>query len=193
MIEINENEIKEISLNIKTIVIDSEEIEPDADEVVNLLQRVFDGETVSEEEIDDVFGEESKTEIELCTVAEMYLNKEGSIEISYVENEDDEQSKTNSKIIFSPSEPGLVIMTKDGAMNAVLSFEEGKQHICTYDTPFMPIKVYVDSKVVDNRLMTDGELRLNYTLNLNDNEPQHFSVEVKIKEEPQDLLKELLS
>ena len=193
MIEIKENEIKDISLKIKTIVIDSEEIEPDADEVVNLLQRVFDGETVSEQEIDDVFGEESKTEIELCTVAEMYLNKEGSIEISYVENEDDEQLKTNSKIIFSPSEPGLVIMTKDGAMNAVLSFEEGKQHICTYDTPFMPIKVYVDAKVVDNRLMTDGELRLNYTLHLNDNEPQHFSVEVKIKEEPQDLLKELLS
>ena len=193
MIEINGNEIKEISLKIKTIVIDSEEIEPDAEEMVNLLQRVFDGETVSEKEIDDVFGEESETEIELFTEAEMYLNKEGSIEISYVENEDDEQLKTNSKIIFSPSEPGLVIMTKDGAMNAVLSFEEGKQHICTYDTPFMPIKVYVDSKVVDNRLMTDGELRLNYTLNLNDNEPQHFSVEVKIKEEPQDLLKELLS
>ena len=193
MIEIKENEIKDISLKIKTIVIDSEEIEPDAEEMVNLLQRVFDGETVSEKEIDDVFGEESETEIELFTEAEMYLNKEGSIEISYVENEDDEQLKTNSKIIFSPSEPGLVIMTKDGAMNAVLSFEEGKQHICTYDTPFMPIKVYVDSKVVDNRLMTDGELRLNYTLNLNDNEPQHFSVEVKIKEEPQDLLKELLS
>ena len=193
MIEIKENEIKDISLKIKTIVIDSEEIEPDAEEMVNLLQRVFDGETVSEKEIDDVFGEESETEIELFTEAEMYLNKEGSIEISYVENEDDEQLKTNSKIIFSPSEPGLVIMTKDGAMNAVLSFEEGKQHICTYDTPFMPIKVYVDAKVVDNRLMTDGELRLNYTLNLNDNEPQHFSVEVKIKEEPQDLLKELLS
>ena len=193
MIEINENEIKEISLKIKTIVIDSEEIEPDAEEMVNLLQRVFDGETVSEKEIDDVFGEESETEIELFTEAEMYLNKEGSIEISYVENEDDEQLKTNSKIIFSPSEPGLVIMSKEGAMNAVLSFEEGKQHICTYDTPFMPIKVYVDAKVVDNRLMTDGELRLNYTLNLNDNEPQHFSVEVKIKEEPQDLLKELLS
>lgn len=193
MIEIKENEIKDISLKIKTIVIDSEEIEPDAEEVVSLLQRVFDGETVSEQEIDDVFGEESKTEIELCTVAEMYLNKEGNIEIDYIENEDDEQLKTNSKIIFSPSEPGLVIMSKDGAMNAVLSFEEGKQHICTYDTPFMPIKVYVDAKVVDNRLMTDGELRLNYTLNLNDNEPQHFSVEVKIKEEPQDLLKELLS
>ena len=91
MIEIKENEIKDISLKIKTIVIDSEEIEPDAEEVVSLLQRVFDGETVSEQEIDDVFGEESKTEIELCTVAEMYLNKEGSIEISYVENEDDEQ------------------------------------------------------------------------------------------------------
>ena len=193
MIEINENEIKDISLKIKTVVIDSEGIDATAEDVVGLLSRIFDGENVSEDEINDIIGKDESSEIELCTEGELAVNREGCVEISYVENEDDEEIRTHSKIIFSPSEPGLVIMTKDGAMNAVLSFEEGKQHICTYDTPFMPIKVYVDSKVVDNRLMTDGELRLNYTLNLNDNEPQHFSVEVKIKEEPQDLLKELLS
>lgn len=193
MIEINENEIKEISLKIKTIVIDSERIDATAEDVVGLLSRIFDGENVSEEEINDIIGEDESSEIELCTEGELAVNREGCVEISYLENEDDEQIKTLSKIIFSPSDTGLVIMTKEGAMNTVLSFEEGKTHICTYDTPFMPIKVYVNASLVDNRLLSDGELRLNYVLSLNDTEPQHFIVEVKIKEEPQDFLRELLS
>ena len=193
MIEINGNEIKEISLKIKTIVIDSEGIDATAEDVVGLLSRIFDGENVSEEEINDIIGEDESSEIELCTEGELAVNREGCVEISYLENEDDEQIKTLSKIIFSPSDTGLVIMTKEGAMNTVLSFEEGKTHICTYDTPFMPIKVYVNASLVDNRLLSDGELRLNYVLNLNDTEPQHFIVEVKIKEEPQDFLRELLS
>lgn len=193
MIEINENEIKDISLKIKTIVIDSEGIDATAEDVVGLLSRIFDGENVSEEEINDIIGEDESSEIELCTEGELTVNREGCVEISYMENEDDEQIKTLSKIIFSPSDTGLVIMMKEGAMNTVLSFEEGKTHICTYDTPFMPIKVYVTASLVDNRLLSDGELRLNYILSLNDTEPQHFIVEVKIKEEPQDVLGELLS
>lgn len=193
MIEISENEIKEISLKIKTVVIDSEEIDATAEDVVGLLSRIFDGENVSEDEINDIIGEDESSEIELCTEGELSINPDGCVEISYMENEDDEQIKTRSKIIFSPTDTGLVIMTKEGAMNTILSFEEGKTHICTYDTPFMPIKVYVNASLVDNRLLSDGELRLNYILSLNDSEPQHFIVEVKIKEEPQDLLRELLS
>ncbi len=193
MIEIKENEIKNISLKIKTVVIDSEDFDATAEDVVGLLQRIFDGENVSEEEITEMIGAEESSELELCTEATMYLNQEGSVEISYLENEDDEQLKTRAKIIFAPEHPELVVMIKEGAMGAYLSFEQGKTHICTYETPFMPIKVYVDAQLVDNRLLRDGEMRMNYILNLNDTDPQHFVVEVKIKEEPDDLLKELLS
>ncbi len=193
MIEIKENEIKNISLKIKTVVIDSEDFDATAEDVVGLLQRIFDGENVSEQDIDDIIGSEESSELELCTEATMYLNRDGSVEISYMENEDDEQLKTYSKIIFDPSEPELVVMSKEGAMSAILSFEQGRTHICTYDTPFMPIKVYVDASLVDNRLLTDGEMRLNYILNLNDTDPQHFVVEVKIKEEKDDVLSELFS
>ncbi len=193
MIEIKENEIKNISLKIKTVVIDSEDFDATAEDVVGLLQRIFDGEDVSEKDIDDIIGSEETSELELCTEATMYLNREGSVEISYMENEDDEQLKTHAKIIFDPSEPELVVMSKEGAMSAILSFEQGRTHICTYDTPFMPIKVYVDASLVDNRLLTDGEMRLNYILNLNDTDPQHFIVEARIKEEEEDLLGELFS
>ncbi len=192
MIELKKNEIKNISLKIKTIVIDSEDFDATAEDVVELLKRIFEGENISDDEINDIIGEDESSEIELFTEATATLNKEGSVEISYTENEDDEQLKTFSKIIFFPENPGLVVMSKEGAMSAILSFEQGRTHICTYDTPFMPIKVYVNASLVDNRLLTEGELRLNYILNLNDTAPQHFIVEVKIKEEPADLLKDLI-
>ena len=151
-----------------------------------------DGENV-EKEVADIMDEEAQSEIELCTEATLSEIEDGCIEISYLENEDDEQLKTRAKIIFSKENPSLVIMSKEGAMSAFLSFEEGKTHICTYDTPFMPIKVYVNASLVENKLLSCGTLKLNYILNLNDCAPQHFSVEVKIKEEPEDILRELFS
>ena len=192
MIEIKKNETKDISLKIKTIVIDPEAVDMGEDELLALLKRMADGENV-EKEVAGIMDEESQSEIELCTEATLSEKEDGCIEISYLENEDDEQLKTHAKIIFSKANPSLVIMSKEGAMSAFLSFEEGKTHICTYDTPFMPIKVYVNASVVDNRLLSDGSLKLNYILNLNDCAPQHFAVEVKIKEEPEDILKGLFS
>lgn len=193
MLQIIPNKKSELVLSIKTSVIDPTELETSAEDVLNLLKRVVDGENVGEGEINDLIGGEEPSEIELCTEATIEINNEGSVEIAYYENEDDEMLKTLSKIIFSPNDPSLVVMTKEGAMRAILSFEEGKTHICTYDTPFMPIKVYVTASRVDNRLLCDGYLRLNYVLVLNDTPPQHFSVEVKAKEAPEDPLKSIFS
>ena len=192
MIEINTNEEKAISLKIKTVVIDPEAVDMGEEEILSLLKRMAEGENV-EKEVEEIMDSEAQSEIELCTEATMKLKEDGCIEIAYMENEDDEQMKTLSKIIFSKDNPSLVIMSKEGAMSAFLSFEAGKTHICTYDTPFMPIKVYVNASVVENELLTTGTLKLNYILNLNDCAPQHFAVEVKIKEEPEDVLKELFS
>ena len=78
-------------------------------------------------------------------------------------------------------------------MDAVLSFEEGKTHICQYKTPYMPIKVYVETKTVKNTLLADGRLALDYTISLNDTDPQHFIISVKIKEVETDTIRALLS
>ena len=191
MIEIAPNETKNITLSIKTTVIDPEQEMPSDEEMLAMMKRIVEGEDVSEQEISDLLGEENTNEIELCTEATLSMNQKGGVEIAYMENEDDEALKTRSRIIFNTRDTGLVAMTKEGAMKAILSFEEGKTHICTYDTPFMPIKVYVESHRVDNRLLTDGYLKLNYVINLNDTPPQHFLVEVKIRENEPNILSEL--
>jgi uncharacterized beta-barrel protein YwiB (DUF1934 family) len=74
----------------------------------------------------------------------------------------------------------------------VLSFEEGKMHVCAYDTPFMPFKVYVETNRLDNKLLEKGKLKLDYILNLNDTPPQHFIITVTAKETPEDTIKGLI-
>ena len=193
MIIINPGETKDIILSIRTTVIDPEEDLPDGEEILAMMKRLVEGENVSDKEISELLGEENVSKIELCTEAKLSMNSKGGVEISYMENEDDDALKTYSRIIFNTRDAGLVAMTKEGAMKAILSFEEGRTHICTYDTPFMPIKVYVESSRVDNRLLTDGYLKLNYVINLNDTPPQHFLVEVNIKETAPDVLGELFN
>ena len=182
MININPGEKKEIVLSIKTVVIDSSEKDIPEEKMLEMLKRMVDGDAISDDDVSELLGEDETSEIELCTEASLSMNTKGGVEISYMENEDDETLKTRSRILFNTRDEGLVAMTKEGAMKAILSFEEGKTHICTYDTPFMPIKVYVEALRVDNRLLSDGRLKLNYVLNLNDTPSQHFIVDVKIKE-----------
>ena len=192
MIDIRPNETKEIVLTIKTVVIDPAEKDIPDEMLLSMLKRIVEGENVSDREITELLGDDTKSEIELSTEAKMSMNNKGGIEIVYMENEDDPTITTRSRILFNTRDPGLVAMTKDGAMKAFLSFEEKKTHICTYDTPFMPIKVYVTASKVDNRLLSHGRLKLNYVLNLNDTPSQHFIVDVKIKESEPDMLDEIL-
>ena len=182
---------KEISLKIKTLIIDEESPNLIAEELERLLLRAMRDE-LTEDEINDALGEDATDEIELCTEGFIETNSQGQIEISYMENEDDPQLRTKSKIIFHPEEPTLVIMSKEGAISTVLSFEEGKTHICAYDTPFMPFKVYVTTRKLVNKLLESGKMKLDYILNINDTDPQHFCISVTIKETSEDILKEFL-
>lgn len=184
---------KEISLKIKTLVIDEADPETIARELGRLLERAAEDGEISDKELDRMLEFDEADEIELCTEAKIETNEDGQIEISYKENEDDPQLSTLSKIIFHPDHKELLAMSKQGAISTVLSFEEGKMHVCSYDTPFMPFKVYVNTNKLDNRLLKDGKLKLDYILNLNDTPPQHFIITVSAKEVCEDPLKDFLA
>ena len=183
---------KEISLKIKTLIIDEESPELIAEELERLLFQAMKDE-LSDEEVIDALGSDATDEVELCTEGYIETNSRGQIEISYHENEDDPKTATLSKIIFHPEEPSLLIMSKEGAIRTVLSFEEGRTHICAYDTPFMPFKIYVTTNKLNNRLLESGRMKLDYVLNINDTPPQHFIITVTAKDAPEDLLGEAIS
>ena len=184
---------KEISLKIKTLVIDEADPANLANDLEKLLARAIEEGELSEKELDRMLEFDEADEIELCTEAMIETNANGQIEISYRENEDDPRMSTVSKIIFHPDHKELLAMSKQGAISTVLSFEEGKMHVCAYDTPFMPFKVYVNTNKLDNRLLENGRLKLDYILNLNDTAPQHFIITVSAKEVNEDPLKDFLA
>ena len=182
---------REISIQIKTLIIDEESPDLIATELERILAKAMsEGDLVDGEAI-DALGGDATDEIELCTEGYIETNSRGQIEISYKENEDDPQIANTSKMIFHPAEPSLFIMSKEGAISSVLSFEEGKTHVCSYDTPFMPFKVYVTTNKLDNRLLERGRLKLDYILNINGTPPQHFIITVNLKEMPRDTIGEL--
>ena len=183
MIEINKNQEKNVSLKIRSLVVDPQELCGTEAEMAQLLQRILDDDTAFFDDLAEVISDEAKDEIELYTEAVMRMDESGCIEIEYYENADDDMMRTLSKIVFYDHAPEIVSMTKEGAMQAFLSFEAGKTHVCTYDTPFMSFKIYVDSKAVDNRLLDEGHLHLNYVLNFADNPPQHFILDIDLKDD----------
>lgn len=193
MLELKPNQKKHITLTVKTVVIDPDGFDGADAEIVRLLQSIIESEGEGTEDLGHLDEAEPAQEIELCTEATAEMSADGRVVITYRENEDDEQLSTVSKIIFDRNNPGLVIMSKEGPINTFLSFEAGKMHICTYNTPFMPIKVYVDSHRVENRLLDGGELKLNYVLNLGDSSPQHFIITVSAKDATADILKDFLA
>ena len=191
---------KEVSLEIRTVVVDeisdADDIAKELGEFLAMIERGG----ISDEDFDpsdflskELLEQDNVDEIVLSTEAVISTDERGNIVIEYKENEEDAQIASVAKIIFSPDDPDLVIMTKEGAMTAVLSFETGKTHICQYNTPFMPIKVYVETRTVKNTLLENGRLKLDYTLNLNDTDPQHFMISVKMREAEVDTIRSLLS
>lgn len=184
---------KEITLEIRTVIIDEVDTEDIAEELTRLLVALSDSdEPLDAKALDDIVLPDDRDDITLMTEAYIETDKGGNVVISYVENADDVQMQTDAKIIFHPSTPELIVMSKEGAINTFLSFEEGKTHVCVYETPYMPFRVYVESSLVENRLLDRGRLKLNYVLNVNDTPPQQFFIDVKIKDTAEDVLKDIL-
>lgn len=190
MIYIPGQESKEISLRVLTTVLDEEEMLEMG--LTRLIDKLESGAVFTADELNELVDCECAEEIELLTTGRIRTNREGQVEIVYRENEDDPALKTLSRIIFAPDNPALVAMLKKGAVNSSLSFEEDKTHICTYVTPYMPFKVYVTSSKVDNRLLEEGFLYLEYILSIDDTSPRHFKVSVEINETGEDPLKDFL-
>ena len=178
---------KEITIRVVTTVLDEDEMLEMG--LNKLIEKLESGKVFTADELEKLVDCECVEEIELLTTGRIRTNREGQVEIVYRENEDDPALKTLSRIIFSPEAPSLVAMIKKGAVNSSLSFEEGKTHICTYVTPYMPFKVYVSSSKVDNRLLEAGILKLEYILSIDDTSPRRFTVTVEIKENCEDALK----
>ncbi len=90
--------------------------------------------------------------------------EDGRVTVSYSETELTGMEGATTNISFDLSNTGLVTMLRGGSVTTSLVFEQDKRHVSIYETPFMPFEICILTLKVDNRLLDDGELYLDYVV-----------------------------
>lgn len=103
-----------------------------------------------------------------------------TVSISYDETELTGMEGATSTVTYRTADPGLVTMLRTGTVNTAMTFKAHHRAICTYDTPYMPLQVGIHALTVDNRLDTDGELTLDYIIEIRGARAERCTMTMKI-------------
>ena len=155
-----------------------------------LLKSLFDsvlgeeGEACSEEIFATESGNGEEDIIEMTTEGVLRL-EDGRVEIAYEESELTGMEGANTSVSFTAETPRLITMMRGGTVTTALVFEPRRRHICAYHTPFMPFEICVYARSVDNRLLQDGILELDYIIELRGAQAERtrFTMEIRTLDE----------
>ncbi len=139
---------------------------------------------LEDEEFDEELFEDNGTDgsadvIEINTHGELVDDGE-RISISYIEGEEEGMENSTTTITFLKATPEVVTMMRSGTVSTTLLFEEGKRYHCMYQTPFMPFEVCVHTIDVNNSILSDGALTLNYIVELRGAKAEHTRFSMKL-------------
>ena len=128
--------------------------------------------------------EEPEGPIEMFSEGELYITDERVI-IAYDESELTGMEGSHTQVRFERAQAGLVTMMRNGSVNTILVFEEGKRHICAYQTPYMPFEICVFTKSVKNTLLDDGKIELDYIVEIRGAQAERTQFKIEIFEQPE--------
>ena len=151
----------------------------------SLFEEASDGEEIEYDEefpAEDDNGEGPETS-EVWMEGRMVTGPE-RVELVYEESELSGMEGAKTTVYFRESEPGLITMMRSGPVNTALVFEEKSRHICAYQTPFMPFELCVHTLKVDNRLLGEGKLYLDYIIEFRGAKAEHNLFELTIFDAP---------
>lgn len=103
-----------------------------------------------------------------------------TIILSYTESELTGMEGSESSIIFRTDDPGLIHMVRTGSVSTALTFRAHCRAICTYNTPLMPFQVGIHGLTVDNRLLVEGRLTLEYIIEIRGAQAERCRMEMTI-------------
>ena len=123
-----------------------------------------------DEESDGLFIANGESEprpeiIEIQSVGTLCVS-DGRVEIAYDETEATGMAGSRTAISFMENEPGIISLAREGMVSTTLVFESAKRYHCVYQTPYMPFEICVRTHKVDNRLLTEGTLSLDYIIEI---------------------------
>lgn len=105
-----------------------------------------------------------------------------TVTIFYDETELTGMEGARTTISYRTQDPGLVTMVRSGSVSTAMTFKAHHRAICTYETPYMPFFIGVHALVVDNRLDTEGLLRLDYIMEFRGAKAERCDMTVRIFE-----------
>ena len=101
-------------------------------------------------------GEDEGENVEFYTEGDLVISSDGQYTLSYDESELTGMAGAVTSVNFNLSDPTLVTLMRSGAYRMAMVFEQGKRHICTYQTPYMPIELAVTTRKLENTLTAEG-------------------------------------
>lgn len=103
------------------------------------------------------------------------------VELVYAESELTGMQGSLTAIGFDRANPDLVSMIRTGPVRTAMTFEEGKRHICLYNTPFSEFEVCVRTIKVNNRLLEENKLELDYLIEIHGAQAEHCKMTVTVR------------
>ena len=122
--------------------------------------------------------QEDEDVIEIFTEGRLHLS-DGMIRLSYTEHDAD-SGEVKTVLSFSEKTPTLVTMSRSGAVNTTFVFEVGKRTKCVYNLMFAAMELTVFTIGIDNRLLTDGVITIEYCIEVRGSNVERRAVTTKI-------------
>ena len=125
-------------------------------------------------------SEEEDDVIEIFTEGRLNI-RDGEVTLTYTETEESGMGNLETILRFSESDPNTISMIRFGEVNASFLFEARKRTKCVYNMPFGSMELTVRTVNVDNRLVSDGILILDYYIEIRGANAEHKCVTISLR------------
>ncbi len=136
------------------------------------------------EDVCDPAAEDDGLEkLELYTEGLLVYTPDGEgaqISLAYDESELTGMEGAHSVLTYHASEPELIHLVRSGSVTTALTFKPHHRAICVYETPYMPFQVGIHCLFVENKLMDEGSLILDYIIEIRGAQAERCRMELTL-------------
>ena len=86
-------------------------------------------------------------------------------------------------VTYRTCDRGLVSMLRTGLVSTAMTFKAHHRAICTSETPYMPFSIGIHALTVDNRLDTEGILKLDYIIEIKGARAERCEMTMNVQED----------
>ena len=128
-------------------------------------------------------GEEGPEKLELYTEGLLVYAPEGDtaqISLAYDESELTGMDGAHSVLTYNTSEPELIHLIRSGSVTTALTFKPHHRALCVYETPYMPFQVGIHCLLIENKLLEEGSLILDYIIEIRGAQAERCRMELTL-------------